>query len=130
MLVLGGMMNVAMQQVGPGSIASSSSGRMSFHSGSTFILLPSYLTMPCSSRNFESSWSLLFWRFRSSDKSSTLCHAPSLMAAKNLLMAKLVECSIFRFVVFQFDRTRDRIFSDACFYKSLFNFYRTSVLKV
>ncbi len=63
MLVSGGMINVAMQHVGFGSLSSSPSGRRSFQMGSIFILLflSSYLTRPCSLRNLENSVSLSVW---------------------------------------------------------------------
>lgn len=90
MLVSGGMINVATMVFGSGG--SSSSGRRSFHMGSIFILwvLSSYLRRPRSKRNFENSVSLLVWSPSWSDRSSMLCHAPSLMPVKNLSMLIVV----------------------------------------
>jgi len=73
-----------------GSVSFSPSGRRSFHIGSIFILwfFSSYLIRLCSERSLKSSESLAVGIPRCSDSSSRLCHAPSLMAEKNLSMLK------------------------------------------
>lgn len=83
MLDSGGITNVA--TVVLGSDRSFGSGRRSFHMGSIFIrlALSSYLSRPCSDKNFENSVNLLAETPSCSDSSSILCHAPSLMTLKN-----------------------------------------------
>ena len=88
MLFCGGMTNVA--TVFFGSFGSSLVERRSFHMSLILILwvLSSYWRRSWSERYFESSVSLLGGSSSWSERSSMLCHDPSLMVVKNSSMLK------------------------------------------
>ncbi len=74
-----------------GSFSSSSVGRRSFHTSLTLILrvLSSYWTRPLANRNLDNLVSFSAESPSCSESSAMLCHAPSLITAKNLSTLKL-----------------------------------------